>query len=738
MDKLCSLDRMREPDIPVQPMAPRAQVGPEEQTISQGDGSSSGNYNQDPVLHSQKLLCPSMFTGHSRPSSELATFLDTMLLKAVELPEVPTPKRQGPGDHGVEKYSQTPYIHCRAVIALPQEEFRGSNVPGQLHLGEPTFINGVEDLVVVNMRLLVSRDGHEALPYARCLLTIWGCAGLGKELANVHFKVKKINSPGDVLCFLQSMAERRRGGSMVDTYRNIEGFCEGKEMHENFLQESTGTDKDIHGFLLISGLDLYVQYPQHSFWSRVRMSVWTPPRLLELAGMNLLREEASAFSGLEDPPTELFSPLFMEVFEARCIETLKAMVLAWPFVHLPLGNLIDMPHVGPLQAELEALDILFAQKLCPSANFRCRIYRILVRTSGACGLEPTLMDAEEAEVHCNACENIMKVLNMVHLDCIQEVQVNCPWHLSTLAMFAPFLGQMSNFQRLILSHIHMLHHLWDLYLESPSLLEGCLDQMLRLTESDLIHLSLCPNISQLKGLDLSGVTLTDFSPELLQVLLEKVCGIMGFQFEAILPALSHCSQLRSFSLCGNLLSMAVMEKLLLHTTGLPCLSQELYPAPQESYSPQGILLEGRLAQLGAKLFEILRDLSQPRTIWLSLSPCPHYDDDICNHMAPIIYCCNTHVYVNGKRNGDPGWVQDCTGNVDPGRAVIADSGYDPGHEYFSRFYQWVYKFQFLAFACAEKGFTAKSKPLNYLHTFSFNGANLHGEPMWDVQSKEKV
>ena len=44
---------------------------------------------------------------------------------------------------------------------------------------------------------------------------------------------------------------------------------------------------------------------------------------------------------------------------------------------------------------------------------------------------------------------------MVHLDCIQEIQVNCPWHLSTLAMFAPFLGQMSNFQRLILSHIHM-------------------------------------------------------------------------------------------------------------------------------------------------------------------------------------------------------------------------------------------------------------------------------------------
>ena len=97
-------------------------------------------------------------------------------------------------------------------------------------------------------------------------------------------------------------------------------------------------------------------------------------------------------------------------------------------------------------------------------------------------------------------ENIMQVLGIVQLDCIQEVEVNCIWHLSTLAMFAPFLGQMSNIQRLYLSHIHglafeeeeeyhhavqitsqfrRLHHLRDLYLETPSFLEGCLNQMLR-------------------------------------------------------------------------------------------------------------------------------------------------------------------------------------------------------------------------------------------------------------------
>ena len=96
-------------------------------------------------------------------------------------------------------------------------------------------------------------------------------------------------------------------------------------------------------------------------------------------------------------------------------------------------------------------------------------------------------------------EKIMNVLSMVQLDCIQEVQVNCIWHLSTLATFASLLGKMSNLQRLCLSPIHLsaftkqeqdhlvqitsqflrLGHLQDLHLDSPSFLEGFLDQMLR-------------------------------------------------------------------------------------------------------------------------------------------------------------------------------------------------------------------------------------------------------------------
>ena len=96
-------------------------------------------------------------------------------------------------------------------------------------------------------------------------------------------------------------------------------------------------------------------------------------------------------------------------------------------------------------------------------------------------------------------DNIVKDLSMVQLDCIQEVQVSCTWNLSTLATLAPFLGEMCNLQRFVLLPIQVsafkkqeehhivqitsqflrLDHLRDLHLESPSFLEGCLDQMLR-------------------------------------------------------------------------------------------------------------------------------------------------------------------------------------------------------------------------------------------------------------------
>ena len=43
---------------------------------------------------------------------------------------------------------------------------------------------------------------------------------------------------------------------------------------------------------------------------------------------------------------------------------------------------------------------------------------------------------------------------MVKLDCVQKVKLSFTQKLSTLAQFAPLLGQMSNIQSLIFSCIH--------------------------------------------------------------------------------------------------------------------------------------------------------------------------------------------------------------------------------------------------------------------------------------------
>uniref|UniRef100_A0A8C6FXL6 Uncharacterized protein n=1 Tax=Moschus moschiferus TaxID=68415 RepID=A0A8C6FXL6_MOSMO len=478
-------------------------------------------------------------------------------------------------------------------------------------------------------------------------------------------------------------------------------------------------------------------------WQPIRMSTWNPPRLLDQAVMSLLRDEASAISALEYLLNELFPPLFMEAFYGSCRETLKAMVQAWPFVRLPLGGLMEMPHLGTLQAVLDGLDVLLSHKDQPR---RCKLQVLDLRNTGqdfwrmwsgssvqvsSSSLEEPVaknrprtqrtfaplevfielhingrsMDGslaylmrwvEERKASIHLCckklkiesmprDNIMKILSMVQLDCVEDVRINCNWHLSSLAVFAPLLGQMSNVQRLLLSHTDVsaledqeeqhvvqfasqflrLNHLQDLFLVSTFFLEGCLNQMLRcltnpldtlgithclLTNSDLTHLSQCPNISQLKGLNLRGVTLTYSSPELLPGLLEKVaatlqelyldqCGIMDSQLETILPALSHCFQLNFFSVRGNFLSMAIMDKMLRHTSSLLC--QELYTVPQESFSSLGILQLGRLAQCRAELLEILKDLGRPRTIWISSSPCPHCGEDTFNHPEPITYGSNT-------------------------------------------------------------------------------------------------
>uniref|UniRef100_A0A671FAY4 PRAME nuclear receptor transcriptional regulator n=2 Tax=Rhinolophus ferrumequinum TaxID=59479 RepID=A0A671FAY4_RHIFE len=294
---------------------------------------------------------------------------------------------------------------------------------------------------------------------------------------------------------------------------------------------------------------------------------------------------------------------------------------------------------------------------------------------------------QKLKISSVSMQNI-RILKMVQLDSVQDLEVNCTWKLSALEKFTPYLGQMGNLHRLLLSHIHMsshitleqeeqcvsqftsqflsLLHLQELGLDSVAFLQGHLDQLLRclktpletlaitnclLSGVDLMHLSQRLNVSQLKDLSLTGVNLTSVSSEPLQVLLERAsatlqdldldeCGIMDHELTAIMPILSRCSQLTTFSFCGNPISVAVLEDLLRHTIGLSKLSHVLYPTPLESYQDvHGNPHVGVLAQVHARLRQMLQELGRPNVIWFSASRCADCGDRTFYDPDPILCPC---------------------------------------------------------------------------------------------------
>jgi hypothetical protein len=139
-------------------------------------------------------------------------------------------------------------------------------------------------------------------------------------------------------------------------------------------------------------------------------------------------------------------------------------------------------------------------------------------------------------------------------------------------------------------------------------------------------------------------------PELLQVLLEKVtetlktldlkdCEIRDPQLTAILPALSHCSQLSRINLFGNSISMSVLKDLLHHTARLSQLIQELYPAPLESYERLAAVGTWRFTQDCAELMDILRASRKPKMVLLSTKHCPQCGNRCIYNMVDCVSYC---------------------------------------------------------------------------------------------------
>ncbi|KAM5223968.1 melanoma antigen preferentially expressed in tumors-like [Hipposideros larvatus] len=335
----------------------------------------------------------------------------------------------------------------------------------------------------------------------------------------------------------------------------------------------------------------------------------------------------------------------------------------------------------PPSASMEVFIDLYLKEGTPDKSIRYLIKKVRQKR----GL--LHLCCEKLQISSVSVQNI-RILKMVQLNSVLDLEVNCTWKLFALEKFIPYLGQMGNLHRLTLSHIYMsfhitpeqeeqcasqfssqflsLLHLQELYLDSISFLQGHLDQLLRclktpletlsitnclLLEIDLMNLSQSLNVSQLKDLSLTGVNLTGVSYESLQVLLERAsatlqdlelddCGIMDLEFTAILRILSHCSQLTTFSFCGNPVSVAVLEDLLRHTTGLRKLSQVLYPAPVESYQDiRGNLDLGILAQMHIRLRQVLQELGRPGVIWFGANHCANCGNRLFYDPDPILCHC---------------------------------------------------------------------------------------------------
>ncbi|XP_033623278.1 PRAME family member 20-like [Fukomys damarensis] len=188
----------------------------------------------------------------------------------------------------------------------------------------------------------------------------------------------------------------------------------------------------------------------------------------------------------------------------------------------------------------------------------------------------------------------------------------------------------------------------------PSPLETLSLMYCQLSHSDWNQLPQCPSIRHLKHLDLSGIRLTHFSSDPLRLLLSntaatlttlnlQACGITDAQVRAFLPALSHCSQLTTFSYMKNCMSVATLESLLCHTARLRNLRLEVYSAPEEIYVPRHGVRRLRLHQIQNRLRRIVYPLNHPRMVWFCFGHCGlccnwgvHYlHPALCNSCTPI-------------------------------------------------------------------------------------------------------
>ncbi|KAM4805405.1 PRAME family member 12-like [Urocitellus parryii] len=321
------------------------------------------------------------------------------------------------------------------------------------------------------------------------------------------------------------------------------------------------------------------------------------------------------------------------------------MVQAWPFTRLPLGALMRKPQLEMIQVALDGLDMLLAQQDHP------RRWKLQV------------LDLRDVP------QNFWRMWSGAMVDACspENIKKNRTLKLNPAMAAKPPFKEQEQLLAQLTSQLLRMDCLRKFCANSVFLLEDHLEQVLRhlktpleilsitncpLSDSDWNYLSRYPNARQFRHLELRGIKLTDFSLEPLQILLDTTattlnsldlaaCGITDSQVQALLPALSRCSQLVILRIHGNRLSMSTLRDLLLHTARLSQLSIQLYPAPLESYDARGTIHPGRCSQLCAELTAIVRDFRQPNILVFCTVPCRHCGSKFLYNQGLIHCSCPT-------------------------------------------------------------------------------------------------
>ncbi|XP_006901848.1 PREDICTED: melanoma antigen preferentially expressed in tumors-like [Elephantulus edwardii] len=149
------------------------------------------------------------------------------------------------------------------------------------------------------------------------------------------------------------------------------------------------------------------------------------------------------------------------------------------------------------------------------------------------------------------------------------------------SIFMQFTSQLAHLRQL--QHLHVdnvylcgnIHHFLR-HLEAPLETLSISFVMCLLENADIKSLSLYPCTSKLKALSFYNTTLAHINPDFLRAAIDRTsatlerldlahCKLTDSHLNAILPALSHCSQLQLFRFSGNCVGKSTLKKLLRRT-----------------------------------------------------------------------------------------------------------------------------------------------------------------------------